>query len=131
MNDDSPDSRSTAHQLLLHGYFQMLAISILYWDHLLTFKYEVHYLWQGPKTHSTYLFFLNRYFACFANIAVTVLSFATLPTQVSAAGSNTFNDPATQIQILQSCKSYSLFRQLVLFAQQIIVCGTKSPLKLS
>ncbi|KAJ3886868.1 hypothetical protein GG344DRAFT_56692, partial [Lentinula edodes] len=79
---------------LLHSYFHMLAISILYWDHALTLKYEVHYLWIGPKTWSSYWFFLNRYFAFFANITVTVFE----------------------------CKSFGMYRQLVLFIQQVIVC---------
>ncbi|GAW04190.1 hypothetical protein LENED_005965 [Lentinula edodes] len=80
MIDDSDDPRSIASQLLLHSYFHMLAISILYWDHALTLKYEVHYLWIGPKTWSSYWFFLNR------------------------------------------CKSFGMYRQLVLFIQQVIVC---------
>ncbi|KAJ4494517.1 hypothetical protein C8J55DRAFT_414911, partial [Lentinula edodes] len=87
---------------LLHSYFHMLAISILYWDHALTLKYEVHYLWIGPKTWSSYWFFLNRYFAFFANITVTVFEFYNLAPQVSSR--------------------FGMYRQLVLFIQQVIVC---------
>ncbi|KAJ3761156.1 hypothetical protein EV360DRAFT_38368, partial [Lentinula raphanica] len=79
---------------LVHSYLHMLGISILYWDHALTFKYEVHHLWTGPKTWSSYWFFLNRYFAFFANITVTIFD----------------------------CKRYGVYRQMVLFIQQVIVC---------
>ncbi|KAJ3815083.1 hypothetical protein F5876DRAFT_61824 [Lentinula aff. lateritia] len=65
-------------------------------------EYEVHYLWIGPKTWSSYWFFLNRYFAFFANITVTVFEFYNLPPQ--------------------RCKRFGMYRQLVLFIQQVIVC---------
>ncbi|KAJ3747771.1 hypothetical protein DFH05DRAFT_1359047, partial [Lentinula detonsa] len=80
-----------------------LLSAILYWDHALTLKYEVHHLWKGPKTWSSHWFFLNRYFAFFANFTVTIFEFFNLPPLVS-------------------CKRYGVYRQLVLFIQQVIVC---------
>ncbi|KAJ3983793.1 hypothetical protein F5890DRAFT_1520963 [Lentinula detonsa] len=100
--DDLDDPRAIASQLLLHTYLHMLGISILYWDHALTLKYEVHHLWKGPKTWSSHWFFLNRYFAFFANFTVTIFEFFNLPPL--------------------SCKRYGVYRQLVLFIQQVIVC---------
>ncbi|KAJ3840266.1 hypothetical protein F5878DRAFT_613746 [Lentinula raphanica] len=102
MSNDLNDPRSIASQLLVHSYLHMLGISILYWDHALTFKYEIHHLWTGPKTWSSYWFFLNRYFAFFANITVTIFEFVNLPPL--------------------SCKRYGVYRQMVLFIQQVIVC---------
>lgn len=43
---------------------------------------EINCLWRRPKSHSAYWFFLNRYFAFFGNIAVTVIAFTTLPQRV-------------------------------------------------
>ncbi|KAE9398763.1 hypothetical protein BT96DRAFT_858890 [Gymnopus androsaceus JB14] len=103
MSNDAEDPSSTAYQILLQSYFEMLAISILYWDHLLTLKYEIHYLWRSPMTWSSYWFFLNRYFAFFSNITATILEYVNLSTSVS-------------------CEKYSLYRQLALVIQQVIVC---------
>ncbi|KAF5336485.1 hypothetical protein D9611_006684 [Ephemerocybe angulata] len=60
--------------------------AILYYDHILTFKSEVAHLWARPKSHSSYWFFLNRYFAFFTNIAVLTLSFTTLSAQILVCG---------------------------------------------
>ncbi|KAE9398764.1 hypothetical protein BT96DRAFT_920638 [Gymnopus androsaceus JB14] len=99
MSNDAEDPNSIAYQLLLHSYFEMLAITILYWDHLLTLKYEIQYLWQRPMSWSSYWFFLNRYFAFFSNITVTILGYVNLSTS-----------------------KYGLYRQITLVIQQVIVC---------
>ncbi|KAF8991233.1 hypothetical protein BDQ17DRAFT_1332993 [Cyathus striatus] len=39
----------------------LLAISILYYDHTLTFGDEVNYVWNRRKRGSAYWFFVNRY----------------------------------------------------------------------
>jgi len=103
--DDTPfdyDVAAATHDIITHGYLHMLAISILYYDHLITAGLEVRYLWGRPKSQSSYWFFLNRYFAFLANISVTALGFSKLSDE--------------------SCKKYNLYRQILLIVNQILVC---------
>lgn len=50
---------------------------------LVNVGYEIEYLWRRPKSHSSYYFFLNRYFSFFGNLVVSILGFMDLPLQVS------------------------------------------------
>lgn len=43
---------------------------------------EVNYIWLRPKSRSSYWFLVNRYFAFFGNIAVLLLGFMDLTSQV-------------------------------------------------
>ncbi|KAK0203852.1 hypothetical protein DFS33DRAFT_1334698 [Desarmillaria ectypa] len=91
-----------AWEVLHHGYLQIISISFLYWDHLITIDDELRLIWNKPKTFGSYLFFTNRYLAFFGNITVTILGFTTLsPT---------------------SCNRYALYRQILLVSTQVVVC---------
>ncbi|KAK0219919.1 hypothetical protein IW262DRAFT_1381314 [Armillaria fumosa] len=92
-----------AWEILLHGYLQIISLSFLYWDHLITIDDELRLLWNKPKTLASYLFFANRYLAFFGNITVTTLGFTTLS--------------------VTSCDNYALYRQILLVASQIVVCA--------
>lgn len=92
-----------AWEILLHGYLQIISLSFLYWDHLITIDDELRLLWNKPKTLASYLFFTNRYLAFFGNITVTILGFTTLS--------------------VTSCNNYALYRQVLLVASQIVVCA--------
>jgi hypothetical protein len=89
------------YETRLHTYFHFLAIGILYYDYLLTLEAEVKLIWGRRKMFNAYWFFANRYLAFFAHIVLTVISMYSL----SAKG----------------CRSYNLFRQLLLFVTQILV----------
>ncbi|RDB15736.1 hypothetical protein Hypma_003764 [Hypsizygus marmoreus] len=105
---------------LIHNYLHLLAISILLYDHLMTFGNEVHYFWRRPKTRSAYWFFFNRYLAFFGNTVEVILFFTTLSAQRFAFLSPT---PSTSLSFRYcSCKQYSLFRQLMLISNQALVC---------
>ena len=43
---------------------------------------EIDYLWTRPKTPSAYWFFLNRYYAFFGNLMVTIMDALHLSAQV-------------------------------------------------
>ncbi|KAI3615673.1 hypothetical protein WG66_011890 [Moniliophthora roreri] len=88
----------TAQEILLHNYFHMLAISFLYYDHILTFGDEVKHIWKRAKIQSSYWFFLNRYLAFFGNISVTVLGFTSL-------------DASVLVCILLTLRIYALYGQ--------------------
>ncbi|KAG5717613.1 hypothetical protein E4T56_gene5451 [Termitomyces sp. T112] len=59
---DELTSADTALQVLENNLLHIASLSILVYDHLVTFGHEVTYIWRCPKTKSTYWFFLNRYF---------------------------------------------------------------------
>lgn len=88
-------------ELHLHSYFQYLAMTILYYDHLVTFRDEVNLIWGRRKMSGAYCFFANRYLAFFGNIVVAVCY--SYPLSPSA------------------CRSYGLFRQLLLLVTQVLV----------
>ncbi|KAF9555896.1 hypothetical protein CPC08DRAFT_695015 [Agrocybe pediades] len=91
------------HDLFIDNCLHVFAISFLYYDHLITIGAEVEYIWKRPKGYSSYWFIANRYIPFFGNIAVTLLGYyVELP--------------------LESCKKYTLFRQLFLVFNQIFVC---------
>jgi len=93
------DQASTVRDIFIHNCLYLSAISCLYYDHFITFDQEIDYL---RSRKSSYLFFLNRYFAFFGNLAVTVLGFSDLSAQ--------------------SCQRYLLFRQIFLIINQGLVC---------
>ncbi|KAI0791977.1 hypothetical protein C8Q75DRAFT_731851 [Abortiporus biennis] len=73
---DSSNLQSPEIQIHIIDYLHLSGIVILYYDYLLTFQDEVRYMWFQPLS-STWLFFLNRYFSIFADIALTIGTFAT------------------------------------------------------
>ncbi|KDQ60383.1 hypothetical protein JAAARDRAFT_32780 [Jaapia argillacea MUCL 33604] len=99
--DSDSDAASDATNVFIHNYLSFVAISILYYDHLLTFGQEVNQIWR-EKTSRSFWFFLNRYLAFFGNIVV------------STVGNQDLSD--------ERCKQYALFRQFLLVANQVIVC---------
>ena len=58
----------------------MVAV-LFYYDYLLTFAAEVSHIWPQPISVNTFLFYLNRYFSFFGNIAASLLLYAKLADQ--------------------------------------------------
>ncbi|KAF8997734.1 hypothetical protein BDQ17DRAFT_1283761 [Cyathus striatus] len=102
MDDLDNISIETLREILAQNFLHVFAISILYYDHLITTGNEINFLWKRPKGPSTFWFFLNRYFSFFGNLVVIIVSFMTIPEA--------------------SCKAYNLFRQLLLVLNQVLVC---------
>lgn len=67
-------------------YIQLAAITLYYYDYILTFGAEVSHVWPQPISLNTFLFFCNRYFAFSGNIVAAVLLFA--PPNSSTSCSN-------------------------------------------
>lgn len=101
-SDNVNDIPFTVFQILRHNYLHFFAITCLYYDHFLTFDGEVEFIWRRRKSHSSLWFFLNRYLAFFGNLVVTVVGFRSLS--------------------YTSCKHYSLFVQILIIVQRVIVC---------
>ncbi|KAH8806878.1 hypothetical protein DL96DRAFT_600938 [Flagelloscypha sp. PMI_526] len=79
------------------------AVVILLYDHILTFHFEIEYIWSQRWGKSSAIFFLNRYFGLAAHI--TSLTFNHVPHSDS-----------------KFCHSTVLAHQVFLVAAQIIVC---------
>ncbi|KII90493.1 hypothetical protein PLICRDRAFT_697039 [Plicaturopsis crispa FD-325 SS-3] len=50
------------------GQWEIVGITILWFDMMLTFSDEVNLIWRHPKTTSSALFFANRYLLALANV---------------------------------------------------------------
>ncbi|XP_006460616.1 hypothetical protein AGABI2DRAFT_117555 [Agaricus bisporus var. bisporus H97] len=55
-------------------YFQIAAVTMLTYDHLITLGQEVEMIWMRPKSAASLLFFLNRY-ATLAQLIILLVSF--------------------------------------------------------
>ncbi|KAF8193216.1 hypothetical protein K438DRAFT_846056 [Mycena galopus ATCC 62051] len=93
---------TTLRALQVHDVLFLISISVLYFDHLITFGDEIRFLWKKAKTPSTYSFLVNRYLAFFGDIVVTFFVFKTVPDSV--------------------CKHINIFRQLLLIFNQTAIC---------
>lgn len=65
-------------QALIHNCIEAAAITVLFYDHLVTFAEETTYIWARRKHASAILFLVNRYLGCFSTIAQAVMTFATV-----------------------------------------------------
>lgn len=88
-----------------HSCAQVFAISVLYYDHVLTFPAEVSHVWSQPISVNTLLFLLNRYVAFLGNVAVPLIGFSGLIS-------------------LTSCTSATYVRQGLLVLSQVLVSVT-------
>ncbi|KAH9015855.1 hypothetical protein EDB84DRAFT_1525191 [Lactarius hengduanensis] len=88
-----------------HSCAQVVAISVLYYDHVLTFPAEVSHVWSQPISVNTLLFLLNRYVAFLGNVAVPLIGFSGLIS-------------------LTSCTSATYVRQGLLVLSQVLVSMT-------
>ncbi|KIK51737.1 hypothetical protein GYMLUDRAFT_78067 [Collybiopsis luxurians FD-317 M1] len=82
------------------NYWHMAAITLLFYDHILTFKTEIKCLWKRQSNISAHLFFLHRYFNPITMIITFVTLFDNLPV---------------------SCKALSNLREGILIVAQLIV----------
>lgn len=92
----------TVAQIYLDNYLRLVGAVILYYDHLLTFRDEHAHIWAHPRTGAALLFLLNRYFAFFSNIVITVA-------------------PFVRFRSVESCQHYSTYRLCALIGSQVIV----------
>ncbi|KIP09726.1 hypothetical protein PHLGIDRAFT_126033 [Phlebiopsis gigantea 11061_1 CR5-6] len=58
-------------QVYLNGYFHLLGVTILFYDHIQTLQDEYQHIWRNPRIGASCLFFLNRYFAFISNVVMT------------------------------------------------------------
>ncbi|KAH6884370.1 hypothetical protein BKA70DRAFT_1468675 [Coprinopsis sp. MPI-PUGE-AT-0042] len=91
---DPSEIPKVALHLLIAKYIQVAGISMLIFDHMLTFNTEVEKVWKKPPSLGNILFFINRY--------GTPLQYAAII--------NAFHDPSwTRERISVRCEKYSVF----------------------
>ncbi|TFK47501.1 hypothetical protein OE88DRAFT_1665658 [Heliocybe sulcata] len=102
---DTPDGTGTyeaeARAILIQNYAHVFAVAILFYDHILTLRPEVVYIWRSRRLGVKALFLLNRYYALLVNIIATVLEFKSFS--------------------LESCKAAMQFRQFSVLCTAVIV----------
>ncbi|KAG5730740.1 hypothetical protein E4T56_gene3480 [Termitomyces sp. T112] len=116
---DSFTNLDAAQESLIINFLHIAALSILFYDYLITSGDEVEYVWRRLKTKSTYLFFLNRYFAFFSNIAESVLIFKNVESERSIVFS-----PEEGRDLINTCrcKLFTHSLEIIIVCNQAIVC---------
>ncbi|KAF9061371.1 hypothetical protein BDP27DRAFT_1406711, partial [Rhodocollybia butyracea] len=110
----------------------LLSITILYYDHFLTLDKEIQFIWKRPRNSSSYLFFINRYFAFFGNIAGCISLFIPSLSSSSCQSFELYDRlfrSITQgiVTALLSLRVYALYecrRSLLIIFMSIAVLGT-------
>ncbi|KAH9036859.1 hypothetical protein EDB85DRAFT_2204062 [Lactarius pseudohatsudake] len=107
-----------------HSCAQVFAISVLYYDHVLTFPAEVSHVWSQPISINTLLFLLNRYVAFLGNVAVPLTGFSGLISLTVRRQSTHELHSRLILSLLQSCTSATYVRQGLLVLSQVLVSMT-------
>ncbi|KAF7289766.1 hypothetical protein MIND_01350400 [Mycena indigotica] len=89
-------------EIFLQGCLHLIGISLLYYDHLITFGVEFRRLWRRKRTSSANWFFSVRYAGLLGNTSITVLAFYTLADKW--------------------CGVYHISHQIVIVGTQFLVC---------
>ncbi|KAJ7194500.1 hypothetical protein B0H12DRAFT_1153528 [Mycena haematopus] len=90
-----------ASEIRIHDCLQLLSISLMYWDWLVTLDNEIGFMWKRARSASAYWFFAVRYSGILGNIPVTIFTFFNIPPQW--------------------CHAYHTGHQIVLVETQLIV----------
>ncbi|KAJ7260152.1 hypothetical protein C8J57DRAFT_1338310 [Mycena rebaudengoi] len=93
-------------QLNLGNYLGTISFTLLFYDYILTFGWEVSRYWGSPLTFPTVLFYLNRYGTTLGNIPVIFEYFWT-----------TRSTPAKEAL----CKNIQAYHQYLIIVAQVIV----------
>ncbi|KXN91196.1 hypothetical protein AN958_02515 [Leucoagaricus sp. SymC.cos] len=82
VNDLPFDTAISVRERMAHDMLEIAAMSSFYYDHLLTLRQEIKYIWGRAKTQSSYYFLFNRYFSFFSNLGITIVAFSNLSDEV-------------------------------------------------
>ncbi|KAJ7237567.1 hypothetical protein B0H12DRAFT_1327043 [Mycena haematopus] len=77
----TPDLATVLYDQRVDGYLHLTGTVLLVYDHLLTFDSEVRYIWAPGKIRAVAWYFLVRYFALCANLAMFPLAFGNFSTK--------------------------------------------------
>ncbi|KAF8186217.1 hypothetical protein K438DRAFT_1973575 [Mycena galopus ATCC 62051] len=80
----TPDDVTILYGLRVERNFYLTGTVLLVYDHLLTFKSEVRYMWTPGHIKTSAWYLGVRYFALCANVAMLALTFGNFPTTMYA-----------------------------------------------
>ncbi|KAI0077602.1 hypothetical protein K474DRAFT_1771680 [Panus rudis PR-1116 ss-1] len=106
------------------------ALTILYYDWLLTIPSEIDLYWQHRFSYTSFFYFLNRYSSLLAHVPVAVEFYVDLPTK-SCLRLQSFHQvycaiSVTQVAVLLVIRTYALYNRskfIVLFLAIYILVG--------
>ncbi|KAN0111760.1 hypothetical protein V8E52_008140 [Russula decolorans] len=120
------DSKELTSLLFQPFYIQLAAITLYYYDYILTFAAEVSHVWPQPISMNTFLFFCNRYISFFGNIAAVILLFA--PLSDSTERSVLYQQSVVNVELttfsVYSCSSLVRVREILIVLGQVAVGAT-------
>ncbi|KAG2160217.1 uncharacterized protein EDB93DRAFT_1114116 [Suillus bovinus] len=119
----------TARLLSYSNYTMLVPNVILIYDHMATLTEEIVFIWCRPKALSSALFLLNRYVALLANAYALIGNFLPASAEVLHFIIHVFTWQAHDF-FLQSCPTYTLSQQVLVFFQAFIICRDKRLLAL-
>nr|GAT51864.1 predicted protein [Mycena chlorophos] len=79
MDASKPSPATLSRDLAIQDYLHLIGLTVLVYDHLITFGDEVRLLWRRRRTPSANWYFVVRYLGLAGNIPVAVFSFYSLP----------------------------------------------------
>jgi hypothetical protein len=100
-------------------YAVLVADSVLIYDHMATITDEITFIWCRPKALSAILFLVNRYVALLGNVYMLYVYFLPISDERFQLW---FSDTCRFAQQNPSCQRQLIFRDLLFFFQQILVC---------
>ncbi|KAJ7718435.1 hypothetical protein B0H16DRAFT_1609099 [Mycena metata] len=81
MTDLPLDLATVLYDQRVDGYLHLTGTVLLVYDHLLTLGSEIRYIWAPGKIRAVAWYFLVRYFALCANLAMFPLAFGNFSTK--------------------------------------------------
>ncbi|CAK5280757.1 unnamed protein product [Mycena citricolor] len=100
MEYEDIDIVSQAQTALTQDCSYLVALSILLWDHALTFDQEIQYIWARKKRMSAYLFLVVRYGVIVANLPHLIFIYAPISLTSYVASSLLIVIPIERMQML-------------------------------
>ncbi|KII83335.1 hypothetical protein PLICRDRAFT_450367 [Plicaturopsis crispa FD-325 SS-3] len=75
----SEDAVSAARDSMVHDYLDLLSMTMLYYDQLLTLPAEIAHIWTTPRSVSSILFLSNKWLGLIGNLVVAAVTFMRFP----------------------------------------------------
>ncbi|KAF7971141.1 hypothetical protein HWV62_21944 [Athelia sp. TMB] len=70
-------------ELRIHYSIQLVAVVILWYDHMITLPLEISSIWNRPKTLISWIYLVNRYTASLGRIPFFIISWLSLSDKIS------------------------------------------------
>ncbi|KAF7326784.1 hypothetical protein MSAN_02497900 [Mycena sanguinolenta] len=122
MTELTPDLATVLYDQRVDGYLHLTGTVLLVYDHLLTLKSEVRYIWAPRKISAIAWYFLLRYFGLCANLAMFPLAFGNVSKKVCLSYETFIQD----LNPLRSCVGLYGAADLLILLEVVLVEMTLS-----